>query len=412
MKRKLYLLILLFLVIACTPNKKDNGIITVDIVKNYPQKIISLDDIADISYLSPSSDSIDFLFRGRVLCVTSNNIITCDNRTGTVLFFSMNGTPKHRFNHQGSGPQEYGHIKLAVYDEKEDELYLAIGRGGNKINVYTSVGQYKRTLSLPSGTILSELFLFDDESLLLYDSHKLQDASNQQYDEMTNEFVTYTVNKDVYEKNFVRISRKDGGLLSYLNVPENDAVKLVTGTHFQGQWVSQILRTTRLLKKEQGYLVYNPETDTIYHCDKSLQLTAVMTQTPPVSSQEPMISMNIFFDVGNYQFIEVFTVKMVIGTPRCPSIMLVRDKNAGSLYTAKVIMNDYQGKEVDISPRIMNLSDEPQVGLIEFSLMELQKALAAGKLSGKLKELVASLDEEDSDVYALLRFKSDTELQK
>jgi hypothetical protein len=190
--------------------------------------------------------------------------------------------------------------------------------------------------------------------------------------------------------------------MSYVDVPENNNVELIAGTNFEGEFIPMILRSDRLLKNKSGFLVYNPETDTIYQCNHALELTPVMAQTPSVSSLKPMLSMNTFFEAGGYQFIEVFTVKKVIGTPRAPSVTLARDMQSGQIYTAKVMMDDYEGQEFEMSPRMMK---DVGLGMVELQLPELQEALEAGKLKGKLKETVEAQDAEGSNVYVMVELK-------
>ena len=105
MKTLTKIVILTALVAGCSSNKQPaDGLVSIDVRKNYPEKEILLTDIAGITYLCLNSDDADYLYKGRIHSITGNTIVVVDDVSGSVLFFSKDGMPKSRFNRKGQGP--------------------------------------------------------------------------------------------------------------------------------------------------------------------------------------------------------------------------------------------------------------------------------------------------------------------
>ena len=79
-----------------------------------------------------------------------------------------NGKIVTHFNHRGQGYWEYLTISGLVFDEKNEEIFVANMHSTCQIQVYSLLGKYKRTLNYPKNFEL-KIFDFDDETLLVYD---------------------------------------------------------------------------------------------------------------------------------------------------------------------------------------------------------------------------------------------------
>jgi len=126
-----------------------------------------------------------------------------------------------------------------------------------------------------------------------------------------------------------------------------------------------------------------------------------------VDKSEPKIILNNCLDVDKYQFMEVQTLGydyFVLGDKRSDRHYL-RDKKTGEVYQQKIMIPDYKGKKIVISLGRNNFFHVNGTH-IELDLIELKLAYRENRLRGKLKELVASLNElEDNNVFMLVRFK-------
>lgn len=387
MKTTIQLYLILFATLfavcsSCTQPKSDLAYI--DTTQNYPEKDILLTDIADIDYLYLNSDDDDYLYNGTICCITKTTIIVYDYTAGNILFFAKNGTPKSRFNRKGQGPEEYVNARSVFYDEATDDVFVYTM---NYINVYSSTGQYKRKITLPQDMIIGSIMSFDEQSFIFYDlgveakrfSGELDPgADNTNY--------------------FYRISKTNGEVLDAIEVPY---VPLFLGINLGGQRIPG--RTKRLVESPEGVLLCSPETDTIFLYSHDRTLTPVLYKTPSVNATDPMKYLNNCLDRGQFQFIEVYTVRAGDKAPgNFPATYYMRNKNTGEVIRPTFSLPDYKGKEFAIIPG--SVYDDGY--LFELDLIELKQAYDENKLSGKLKELVATLNEEKgNNVFILLHFK-------
>ena len=401
----LYSSVMIFFITSCSLDKKPEGILAyIDVTKSYPEKEILLTDIADVSFLHLSTTDDDYLYKGRIRCITENTVVVYDNISGSILLFSKNGTPKSRFNHKGQGPGEYtGFITQVAYDEKADEVFVSDGNMNN-IQVYSSIGEHKRTIALPHEMAVFEFIDFDDRSLFFVDRYKIsqRDLMLLSGDDSP---------KEDYVIPFYRISKTTGEVLDCVELP---GTHLALGANFNGRWVN----APRLysLKCPEGILLGSAGTDTVFLYKGDKSLTPVICQTPPIESLNPVEFLDICLDRGNYQFLKTLLVRDGTISARekitfadfFPTKYYVRNKKTGEISRQKFLIPDYKGKEFIIDP-----SDQLSAGIpfnkeycIELSLYELKQAYRENKLGGKLKELVATLNEdEDNNVFMLVDFK-------
>lgn len=386
--RKIHFLFLLLVIASCTSNKGlQEELPLVDASKEYPVKKINLTDIADVSYLHLNSKTDDYLYKGSINYVTENNIIVIDRSQNSVLFFSKEGNPKSHFNRRGRGPQEYIDIASVMYDEANDEVYVSPELSSH-IMVYSSLGDFKRKINLPQVNINGQMALFDDESILVYDNTKLWRSVIQSQ--------TPDVEQTI-DSTFFLISRLDGKVMDYISLPH----KSIDLSHKSSAFTSQV-SYGRVRKSVDGLLLYNPESDTIFHYSKDKHLTPYMHKKPILSNQSLKTVMDICMDTGKYQFIALCPYQK-IGKSPVPKYYM-RDKATGELFRQKITLPDFEGKELYINPRLLSYYEHSYH--FELDFLELEEAYYANKLSGDLKKLVASLleDESSNNVFVFADF--------
>ena len=390
-KKEFYLLFSLVFVISCSTEKKAHyELPCIDVKKNYSEKEINLADIADIGYLSLNENSDDFIYKGGINYVTQNTIIVIDRSSSSVLFFSKDGNPKSRFNHKGQGPEEYPYAGSVIYDEATDEVYVAPDFTGSYINVYSSSGTFKRKLILPQGKIVNQMHFFDDQSILVRDI-------SQTFRNRNNTGNENALSEQVPDSSFFLISRTDGTILEYIQMKSNGIDLSFSDDGFVGMPGFAHVR-----KCPDGFLLYNPETDTIFVYNKDKSLTPFMCKTPLLRDLDPRIAMNICMDAGGFQFISTYHYQ-ITGSPE--TNYYIRDKQTGEIFRQKMILpDDYEGKVFYIDPRYTVYSEKEY--LLELNLVELKEAYKENKLSGKLKDMVSTLNEDkDNNIFMFISFK-------
>jgi len=383
------------LAIACTScQRPQGGLPCIDVRKNYPVKEVLLTDIADVTYLYLNSNADEYLYSGNICAVTENTIVVAEGgyrSRGNVFFFDRNGQPKSRFNRKGNGPQEYRNLHKVLYDEMADDVFIA-SHLDTLIRVYSSTGMHKRDITLPSRAKMgNELVSFDDSSLIFYDVSKEINRFDIDYKNLSTNDLT---------SRFFLISKSDGAVLDSLELP---IAPIFLGIYHKEMRVSAIGKRL-LIESTQGVLICNPENDTVFLYGKDKSLSPVLHKTPLADATDPMTYLNNCVDMGNYQFMEVYTVRAGDVFPGVfPVKYYMRDKGTGEIFQQKLLLPDYLGKEFVIGP-FSGIRFEEGV-VFELDLLELKEAYAENKLSGKLKELVATLKADDNNVFVIAEFK-------
>ena len=361
-------------IFCCTSQKSDkNELIQINVSATYPDREIMLEEVADIEYLQLELND-DFLFANEPQIVASDIIII--NQNEDVLIFSRDGKPLFKFNRKGNGPGEYAYIEQLLYDEISDEIFI---KYADKIIVYSSKGEYKRTIPLLGimYNLYSQIANFDSETFLIYDS------------------------ENVYPSSFTFISKKNGALVDSIIMPKKEPV--LTYVFTDDYNIRFSYQTLHIVKCGTGHLLTDFSIDTVYYLSRSKELSPILVRTPEIHSMDPVISLNSFVEAGNYMFVSIVRVKLEDN--RLPVTYLMRDKTTGAVFIQKIAINDYKEKFVNLSPKTIDCTNNSKLGLIVLKLDELIEANRENKLSGKLKELVEKSTEDDNDVYMFLHFK-------
>ena len=378
-------------IIGCSRNHPSTSSLPeIDVTRRFSEREIVLTDIANVMYVHLDARNSDFLFRGVINYVTENTIVVIDRYSHSVLFFSKDGVPKSRFNRFGNGPEEYFNANIQViYDEETDEVFVFAGYMPF-IQVYSSNGKHKRRLNLPSGVMVSQMDVFDNQSLIVSDeSRRLFIARpNTSIDDM----------EYLMDSPFFLICRTDGQVLHYIPMPtsQNDlSIRFSDGTPL-------MLAFTDIVRHADGFLLCNPATDTVFLFCRNKNLTPILWKTPPVNKLNPRVVLNNVIETENFQFFGIQTLTLDnVGRPR----YYVRDKRTGRIYRQRIVLPDFQGKQFILSPTIYNFFHKNGTH-IELDLQELKQAYRENRLRGELRELVSTLNEfEDNNVFALIHFK-------
>jgi len=394
-----YVIVITTLAIAYTSCQRAQGDLPyIDVRKNYPVKEVFLTDIADITYVHLCTENSDYLYSGTVFDMTANTIVITNpdiRSSGDIFFFSKDGSPKSRFNRRGNGPREYRNAYQVFYDEDADDVFVL--STSNVMQVYSSAGRHKRDIPLPQGAIImNEIISFDERSFLCYDENMaaIVSLTSEADDSPTKGYIAP----------FYLISKVDGTVLDYFELP---IAPIFLGIPQDGRRVSAPPNTrVRLISSKEGALLCNPENDTVFLYGKDRSLTPVLHKIPLAGATNPLTYLNNCIDMGNYQFVEVYTVRA--GEVYLGDIFsakhYMRDKRTGDIFQQKLLLPEYTGKEFIIRPVLRRMVYGNKY-YFELDLVELKEAYAQNKLSGKLKELVATLKADDNNVYVIAEFK-------
>ena len=380
---------------CCSSNQQDKDRLPfIDVRKNYPEKEIILTDIAEITYLHLNTDKDDYLYKSpiRSLTVTNNTIVIYDNSSGSILFFSKNGTPQSRFNHFGQGPREYINNDMLlhiIYDEEQDDVYVC---DVNSILIYSSSGEFKRKISLPENVKAYTTTDFDDKSLFVNSIPHVNDWSLADWDGVTD------LIPSSYFTTFYQISKTDGAVLDSLEMPSN-----VTELYYKNEYgyTASLNIFNRISKGSDGLFLCNPEKDTIFQYTKEKTLTPVFHKIPPFRETKPKSFINNWCEIGDYRFFDKF-----IFHKDSEQITYFLEKKSNEIFREKIVLPDYKNKNISLGPGWIHSSSVTNGRIFELDLIELKQAYRENKLNGQLKSLVVTLNEfKDNNVFMLVNFK-------
>lgn len=366
-----------------------DGLIEIDMYKEYPQKDIFIQDIADIEYIPLESRS-DILLNGfslNKICM-SDSLIVVYNSEGTIFVFNRQGKNIYAFNHLGRGGEEYVNIKKMAVDFTGQEIY--INDDLQKICVYNLDGSFKRTFKLPSGCyITNHLFNYDKESLLGCFSSTIQPP----------EYLVEAIDKQPY----LLISKKDGSstpleltfqerILSMAIIREPNSIELVT-------WP-----LTTIMKNGTEFIIADYGTDTIYRLEgTTLKPCFLKSPSSTWKKELPIVGWGVF-KTDRYTFMAFMELS------RRPNLFykrIVYDQQTREIFEYTLMNRDYLPTRKMFFDSYENEYDLPS-GYARFNLLptELKNDYHAGILSGKLKEIAATLDEDANPVLMLVKFRN------
>jgi len=399
MKRKfIYLIFAIISVNGCSSKMNDKEDLPfIDVNKKYPEKELIFNDFADVSYIHLNTDNDDYLYKSPIMTYTisKNTIVVYDVSSCSILFFSRDGTPKSRFKRLGQGPEEYMGVNRILYDEDTDEVFIADSQV-YKIQVYSSSGQYKRTIPLPIRVNCRSLVFFDTQSFLVYCNKATRYLIPSQRKEHKSEVENYTT--------YYHISKTNGAILDSLNLP-SDSTVFLSSVSPSGIYGST--NYSRLSKGMEGFYLCNPETDTVYLYNMDKSIIPVFRKAPSVHDIDPIVVITNVVDIKRYQFFRIETIyyEKDRKNPRYPDRYYFRDKETDDIYLQKIILPEYKGKEFNISADNRVSYGEENGLLYELDLIELKQANEENRLSRQLKELVDTLNElDDNNVLMFVQF--------
>lgn len=247
---------------------KTGDLPVIDFSKNYPQKELRLQDIAEIDYIPlETTDDILLSDKAVLFAVSDNYILVYEPQRGDIFIFDHSGKLYSHFNHKGQSGWEYVWIGGAVYDEKNEEIFVC----NRSIQVYSLNGVHKRTLKI--NTIQDEMtvYNFDDDALLVYDGVNIDPYFK----------------REIKKKPYRLLSKKDGSLISVLDIylPERYATQsAIIG---ENSWRSILMYFPQSTYYGQDFMLADISSDTLFLLTQNKKLTPVLTRKPSVHASEP-----------------------------------------------------------------------------------------------------------------------------
>ena len=373
--------------------KESDGLITVDVSKSYPKKELILQDLFDIEYV-PLETTDEMLTEGHIQYISDNYMIfkNLGRMAGEIFIFDRQGKAVRKINRLGQSGEEYLNILGIDYDEQADELFVN-SHYSDKVFVYDSEGNYKRSFDYLDGTLYDPIKILDEERLIAYDDYF-------EYDKVPEKRDCYLI-----------LSREDGRLLEKIHIPYEEKKSLIImrrdlNGKLTGNWG---IRNTLMPPYQDGWLLIEPSADTIYTYSASRGLMPLIVRTPSVQGMDPEVFLFPTIFTDRYVFMQAVERSFNFGVDKdVPRTNLIYDKTEQTAYEGEVINRDFDGTPVNLwfaHRVIMEFNGGEIAFATRLEAPDLVEALNDGKLRGPLKEIASSLDEEDNPVILIAKYK-------
>ena len=369
--------------------KKEQGLVTLDVTKDYPEKKIVLQDLADVKYI-PLETKKNALLPNSAGCLgyVSDSLIVARTSDDEIVLFNGDGSVRSSFRHVGQGSKEYQYIIGMAVDPKAQEIFIVDYLLKYRMQVYSFTGQYKRTLPIPYKMILNSLQDFSADCLLACDMDVNQGISNR-------------------AKPYMLLSKKTGEIVKELDIHFTKRMSNRMSKPFgENQTISAALGYDPIVRCEDSYVIGDLSADTIYTYTPQGVLSPMLVRTPPVLSMETPKVLLPDYRAGSYFFFYLVDFEFDFETRTgFPDKYMVYDYVAGKTYVCKLVNRDCEEQEIQLGDGgVTNKAWNTACYTIPSSMLIEQSE--AGKVHGPLKEIAAGRTDDDNPVLAIVRFKN------
>lgn len=390
MNKASYLLVALCMMgfSACSTQQKGNeGPLPVaDFTKKYPAKNLLVSEHADVEYVRLETtdevllDDIAKLY----LSVTDRFIVTNNMREGRIFVFNRQGKHLHNFMKKGNSGEEFVYAKVVRVDDKAEEIFVLDTR--NKVLVYTLDGKFKRVLDIPKDMLADDLWNYDDEWLLSYDSYNLDRGD-----------------LPCAEQPFFLLSKKDG---SVKRIDVNAKDRIGPRIYFQQGDQKGVMSVSfnYIYKNGDEFVLGELGNDTVFML-KQGEVSPLLVRTPGSKDKDVRSMMCVPLKLGDY-----------IGVSEAPKKL---DLENTKFMTNNVFLNLKTGESCALSLKDDVNFTEP-TGIRHFServeapknhilwMPDTDKLFQwkeEGKLKGKLAEMLDDMVEDDNPILIIYKFR-------
>ena len=382
MKNLYFLSFFLVLFYSCTIKKdKSDYIIEINVEKNYEEKIIYLQDIANVKYV-PLKTNEGYITTSRPRIIRDNFILLYDFHTNQILIFDSNGNTKSRFSRYGNGPGEYLSASSIIYDEKYKELFIR-DSFLKKILVYDLNGHFKRDFPFKLNSYYVNIAEFDDKSLICYNSdpdHKELGSS------------------------YLLISKQNGSVLKEIKHTFNKILDLSVIVKTESGTMTFSSDSYPIVRINDGFLLSDLSSDTIYKLSYNLDYKPYIVRKPSILTMNPPVFLRACLETSKYLLYSVVK-KEWNENNEFPSKAYVFNKETKRVNEQKIVNKDFPMCDIFLDPGVINYDIDSNHGLIRLNAEDLVTAYNENKLQGELKIIARNLIEDDNQVLMFLDFK-------
>ena len=363
----------------------------IDLQQKYPQKIITLQDIANVEYIVLESHN-EALISAPYTVVTDSMIITYSPLEDNVIFFQRNGKFSHSFNRKGQSGKEYTGISDMRVNVATKEIYINDNLK-RCVQVYTYNGEYIRTLKLKStphnGYLMGTIYNCDEEHILAEDWWNVDELKEQP----TN------------HQPYYRISTSDDSISRlplFIEKRIRDGFKWYDEKSDTFGSMGVGLSPVAYINDE--LIIADFGLDTVYSYKENL-LTPIAVRKNRMKSEDVPIVAGIEAITDKYYL--WYACEKDIKKTIWPDWTYLQDRRTGKCIQTKLVDKNITDKKHRFRSRpSANYYTVPKHHIMQYyPAYVLIELLEEGKLQGELKEIASKLNVEDNPVIMLAKIK-------
>lgn len=361
-----------------------------DLQKKYPQRFITLQDIADVEYIVLETHDDGLIAGSPNTTITDSLIITMNLFTDDIIFFKRDGTFSHSFNRKGNSGTEYSSMGFNLCINPHTQEVYVYDYLRRRIQVYTYEGEYKRTLKIGGdGFSYGQIYYINSKSLLA------EDHMN----------VDYEPQEPTNPKPYYKISVNDG---AKSRLPITIANRIRNGHNMYDEETNRTTGTSvRILPVStinEELIISDFSLDTIYKYQNNSLVPIARKENWMKDNGIPYI---VAPDAMTEDFFLWHAIEKDFKKPILPTKTYLQNRHTRKCIQVKLVDKNIIDKYFDFSHR-MTASDHilPKNSVLQFySAYRLKELYESGKLTGELKEIASKLNEDDNPVLMLAKFK-------
>lgn len=376
----------MFTCFSCKQQISKDTLLEFDVTADYPEKTLNIQDVADVEYMVLKSDTLYTKF----FYMTDKYILTMNVPERSYQIFDRQGNFISEISKSGGGPEDYYSLGMQFVDDAADEVFIF--SFPDKIQIYDIQGNYKRTLRVyEANTVNAMNFSLDNMSIW-------------------RDYIIF-YDKSSTEAPYILLSKTTGDKLQ-IPMHLTKIVKTTGEKALEDGMIATLAsdHTSNVACGENLYLT-SPSTDTVYVCKPDLTYTPYLVRKPSVHEMETPILLSGFIDTKGKSFFSTEELEFDFESFKDNekwNYML--DKDSGEFFEVTVENQDYEGQKILLSPAEIicrggiQQSSNSKVGVIALDSEELLEADKEGKISGSLKDVLGTLDDEPF-VLMILKMK-------
>ena len=383
-KTMLMAMVLLACLGALAQNKTGKNVPEVDVTQAKRFAPLKVSEKATVEFI-PLETNADFLLdrvAGALINVTENYIVTVNITEGKLFVFSRQGKALHTFCRKGQGPEEFVYPIAVRVDEKSKEIFVL---DYQKVQVYSLMGKYKRSLNIPENVKIGSMFNYDDKHLICYDNHNLDRQGEK-----------------VTEQPFFLFSKKDGKIT---RIPLTIQNRIGQSMYIEREGKKMVVTMNNIapmVKNGDEVVLSDMGSDVVYLYKKG-KVTPLLKRNPGTMDFNPRSAMGVVMKLGDIVWLR--EVKKEVKGPRPDINMLTYDVSTGEVNNL-VLWDDVNFT----NPYSVQSRNERQelpynCTAANFQPDYLKKLNEQGRLTGRLKELAEEMLEDDNPLLILYKLK-------